>query len=211
MATCINATAQGRRTRSSCICYQRLVRFFHRFQITMHFSITSFLAFAAGFSFCLATPYGDLPETAVMTFISASPGPSYSVEIALDGQTQYTCSSSQFPPPCAFYPKLLTLSKADNTQSISSISSPDFDVAANCHLTTIAGTYTLVEIGYNYWNLGPPQVVTAISCSQAPLDEKEKRNRPEAGVEFYGAAGAVYGLAVAYDGSAYVVPSKSVH
>ncbi|KAF4624044.1 hypothetical protein G7Y89_g14133 [Cudoniella acicularis] len=49
---------------------------------------------------------------------------------------------------------------------------------------------------------------TALTLSQAaPPTKNEKRNRPEAGIYFHSAAGAVYGLAVPYDGSYYAVPS----
>jgi hypothetical protein len=66
-------------------------------------------------------------------------------------------------PPYSLFSQLTT---PDNALSISSISA-SIDVPAQCTLHTVDYTPALVETSPGNWNVGPPQTVEWISCTES--------------------------------------------
>lgn len=134
----------------------------------------------------------------VAPFTSAAPtpqagAPGYTITFKGAAAASYTLN---VPPDNAFHP-------TNNVLSISSVYSPDVDVATHCTLQTVDYPPALVAISQNEWNVGPPQTVTNVKCWS------DNGGTPDAGtihVEFQGAdpsEGARYGLDIKLDGTVY--------
>lgn len=85
----------------------------------------------------------------------------------------------------------------DNVLSISSVSS-SYDIQEYCTLETVDYPPALVEGPPGTWVVGPPQTVTAISCSEGYTPPSSV---PHISIEFDGAADAKYTLDVPLDGT----------
>lgn len=145
---------------------------------------SSFFGLAAILSLAQAAPLAA--RASGLIIFKGAAGAQYSLTVPLDGTVTYTY----------------------NALSISSISSDDVDVKAQCSLKTVDYTPALVEGPPHTWVAGPPQTVISIACTA----RSNPPNPPSSIViEFDGAdpdKGAKYSLAVPLDGS--VVPTNNV-
>jgi hypothetical protein len=96
----------------------------------------------------------------------------------------------------------------NNVLSISSVSVDagcDVDISAQCILTTVDYPPALVAQGNGVWTVGPPQTVTAITCTET-ISTPPPPPPSYVTIEFDGADpsnGAKYSLQVPLDGAAH--------
>jgi len=160
----------------------------------MRFSNILRTAVCLSLASALPAPGGSNAPVVSVTLIGAA-GAQYSIIVPLNN---IPVSTSKCQPHSNSHSYLTKYS--DNALSISQVSS-SFDIKDQCTLETVDYPPALVEISPGLWNVGPPQTVTSIACSDTTPPQR-------IGVEFDGAAGAKYTLSVPLDGE--VIPTSNL-
>ncbi|EHK98204.1 hypothetical protein GLAREA_03485 [Glarea lozoyensis ATCC 20868] len=147
-------------------------------QFSTVFSLTAFVASA------LALPTGTNPSPYGTIIFKGAANAQYTLSVPLDGSETFT----------------------HNALSISSLTSTDINVPAQCTLKTVDYTPALVEGPARTWVVGPPQTVISITCTNGSTPPPNSIT-----IEFQGAdpsLGAKYFVTVPLNGQ--VVPTNNV-